>query len=150
MPAGWPGSTIAGTIGLPHLTRWFPSLLTLGGRDLREADSAIRRLGIKATSGKAGIESLSGGNQQKVILGRWEAEPCRLLLLDEPFQGVDVGARADIIRAIRSNRSRATLIATSDPEEALAVADRIIELDHYTLRPAHLAEPAAMRGASQP
>ena len=142
MPAGWPGSTIAGTIGLPHLSRWFPSFLTLGTRDLREADGAIRRLGIKATSGRAGIESLSGGNQQKVILGRWEAEPCRLLLLDEPFQGVDVGARADIIRAIRSNRSRATLIATSDPEEALAVADRIIELDHYTLRPAQTVASA--------
>jgi simple sugar transport system ATP-binding protein len=143
MPAGWPGSTIAGTIGLPHLARWFPSLLTVGARDLKEAEGAIRRLGIKATSGKAGIESLSGGNQQKVILGRWEAEPCRLLLLDEPFQGVDVGARADIIRAIRSNPNRATLIATSDPEEAHAVADRIIELDHYTLRHAQAAAPGA-------
>jgi simple sugar transport system ATP-binding protein len=150
MPSGWPGSTIAGTIGLPHLASWFPSFLTIGGRDLREAESAIRRLGIKATSGKAGIESLSGGNQQKVILGRWEAEPCRLLLLDEPFQGVDVGARADIIRAIRSNRSRATLIATSDPEEALAVADRIIELDHHTLRPTQAVERSQSLGDSRP
>lgn len=136
MPSGWPGSTIAGTIGLPHLARWFPSFLTIGARDLHEANNAIRRLGIKAASGRAEIASLSGGNQQKVILGRWEAEPCRLLLLDEPFQGVDIGARADIIRAIRSNSRRATLIATSDPEEAHAVADRIIELDRYTLRPA--------------
>lgn len=150
MPAGWPGSTIAGTIGLPHFARWFPAFLTIGGRDISEAESAIRRLGIKATSGRAGIESLSGGNQQKVILGRWEAEPCRLLLLDEPFQGVDVGARADIIRAIRANPSRATLIATSDPEEAVAVADRIIELDHYTLRPMRAVEQNHAAGADRP
>ncbi|MGV3549471.1 sugar ABC transporter ATP-binding protein [Rhizobium sp.] len=147
MPTGWPGSTIAGTIGLPHLARWFPAFLTVGARDLTEADSAIRRLGIKAGSGRAGMETLSGGNQQKVILGRWEAEPCRLLLLDEPFQGVDVGARADIIRAIRSNSRRATLIATSDPEEAHAVADRIIELDHYTLRPKQAVERSDIQGA---
>jgi simple sugar transport system ATP-binding protein len=136
LPAGWPGDSIAWTIGLPHLGKWFPSGFTTGGRDLAEADRAIRRLGIKADSGRAPLGSLSGGNQQKVILGRWEAEPCRLLLLDEPFQGVDVGARQDIIRAIRANRSRATLIATSDPEEALEVADRILHIDHHTLRPA--------------
>ena len=136
MPSGWPGDTIAGTISLPHLGKWFPSGFTSGGRDLSEADLAITRLGIKASSGHATLGSLSGGNQQKVILGRWEAEPCRLLLLDEPFQGVDVGARQDIIRAIRANRGRATLIATSDPEEALEVADRIIYIDHHSLLPA--------------
>jgi simple sugar transport system ATP-binding protein len=136
MPAGWPGDTVARTISLPHLGKWFPSGFTTGRRDLTEADHAITRLGIKAHSGRASLGSLSGGNQQKVILGRWEAEPCRLLLLDEPFQGVDVGARQDIIAAIRANRGRATLIATSDPEEALEVADRILHIHHHTLLPA--------------
>jgi simple sugar transport system ATP-binding protein len=136
MPAGWPGDTIPQTISLPHLGRWFPSGFTSGGRDVFEAEQAVTRLGIKTNSARAALASLSGGNQQKVILGRWEAEPCRLLLLDEPFQGVDVGARQDIIRAIRANRSRATLIATSDPEEALEVADRIIHIDQHTLLPA--------------
>jgi simple sugar transport system ATP-binding protein len=133
MPAGWPGDTIPQTISLPHLNRWFPNGFTSGGRDVVEAEQAVTRLGIKANSARATLASLSGGNQQKVILGRWEAEPCRLLLLDEPFQGVDVGARQDIILAIRANRSRATLIATSDPEEALEVADRIIQIDQHTL-----------------
>jgi simple sugar transport system ATP-binding protein len=139
MPTGWPGDTLAWTISLPHLGKWFPSGLTTGGRDITEAELAITRLGIKASSGRATLGSLSGGNQQKVILGRWEAEPCRLLLLDEPFQGVDVGARQDIIHAIRANRSRATLIATSDPEEALEVADRILHIDHHALLPAGAA-----------
>jgi simple sugar transport system ATP-binding protein len=67
---------------------------------------------------------LSGGNQQKVAVARWQVMPSRLLLLDEPFQGVDVGARRDLIAAIRSGRQdSATLIATSDVEEALEVAD---------------------------
>jgi len=59
----------------------------------------------------------------------------RLLLLDEPFQGVDVGARADIAAAVRAQSDVATLIATSDPEEALEVADRILTLDASGLRP---------------
>ena len=68
------------------------------------------------------------------MLARWQAEPCRLLLLDEPFQGVDVGARADLIAAIRGGqRNSATLIATSDAEEALEVADRIFVMRDHTL-----------------
>ncbi len=133
MPAGWPGSSLAATISLPHLRTWFPTGLLIGRREHDEAERAIHRLGIKAAGADVPMASLSGGNQQKVILARWEAEPSRVLLLDEPFQGVDVGARRDIIDAIRGNRRRATLIATSDPEEALEVADRILVIDHHTL-----------------
>lgn len=134
MPAGWPGSSLAATISLPHLTKWFPDGFTGGGREREEAEKAIVRLGIRASGPFAPIETLSGGNQQKAILARWQAEPTRLLLLDEPFQGVDVGARADIIAAIRQNGG-ATLIATSDPEEAVEVADRIFLMNHHGLTP---------------
>jgi simple sugar transport system ATP-binding protein len=58
-----------------------------------------------------------------------------VLLLDEPFQGVDVGARADIIAALRADRAAATLITTSDPEEAMEVADRILAMDTSGLAP---------------
>jgi simple sugar transport system ATP-binding protein len=58
------------------------------------------------------------------------------MLLDEPFQGVDVGARQDIIAAIRAHTDRATLIATSDPEEALEVADRVLVMEHHGLKDA--------------
>ena len=133
MPANWPGNTLAATISLPHLSKWYPHGLLFGGRERREAEKAISRLRIKASGPQAPISSLSGGNQQKVVLARWEAEPSRLLLLDEPFQGVDVGARYDIIKAIRSRSDRATLIATSDPEEAHEVADRILVIDHHSL-----------------
>ncbi|SCW49764.1 simple sugar transport system ATP-binding protein [Rhizobium mongolense subsp. loessense] len=135
IPAGWPGDSLAATISLPHLKRWYPSGLLFSGRETREAVAAIGRLGIKTQGPRASIWSLSGGNQQKAVLARWEAEDSRLLLLDEPFQGVDVGARQDIIQTLRDHRDRATLIATSDPEEAYEVADRIVHISNHSLFP---------------
>jgi len=145
MPAGWPGSSLAATISLPHLAKWFPSGFIAGNRERNEAREAIDRIGIKAAGPYAPIETLSGGNQLKVILARWQAEPTKLLLLDEPFQGVDVGARADIIAAIRKSGG-ATLIATSDPEEALEVADRIFLMQDHCLAPWAAAEAATTIG----
>ncbi len=136
MPPSWPGNSVAATISLPHLRKWYPQGFLWGNRERREAEQAIKRLRIKAPGPDASIWTLSGGNQQKTVLARWEAEPSRLLLLDEPFQGVDVGARQDIIEAIRARSDRATLIATSDPEEAFEVADRILVIDHHSVRPA--------------
>ncbi len=147
MPADWPGSSLAATISLPHLAKWFSSGFLFGGREQAEAERAIHRLGIRASGPNAAMASLSGGNQQKVILGRWDVEPSRLLLLDEPFQGVDVGARHDIITAIRANTERATLITTSDPEEALEVADRILLIDHHTLGSARPAPSPSFEAA---
>jgi simple sugar transport system ATP-binding protein len=133
MPPGWPGESIASTISLPHLKRWYPSGFLFSGKEQKEGAAAISRLGIKASSAQASVWSLSGGNQQKTVIARWEAERSRLLLLDEPFQGVDVGARQDIIATIRSHSDRATLIATSDTEEAYEVADRILLIEQHTL-----------------
>lgn len=135
LPAGWPGTTVAGTIALPHLGRWFPSGWLRTAKEHSVAQDAIARLGIRTRGPCAPMESLSGGNQQKVVLARWQCEPRQLLLLDEPFQGVDVGARADIVAAIRADQQAATLIATSDMEEALEVADRIFVMEQHGLRP---------------
>ncbi len=140
MPPSWPGNSVAATISLPHLRKWYPRGFLWGDRERREAEKAIKRLRIKAPGPDASIWTLSGGNQQKTVLARWEAEPSRLLLLDEPFQGVDVGARQDIIEAIRGRSDRATLIATSDPEEAFEVADRILVIDHHSVRTAQVNE----------
>ncbi len=134
VPAGWPGHSLAATISLPHLKKWYRQGFLFGGRERREATQAISRLGIKTPGPLASVWSLSGGNQQKAVIARWEAEPSRLLLLDEPFQGVDVGARRDIVEALRARRDRGTLIATSDPGEALEVADRILTIDCHQLR----------------
>ncbi|MGE3304987.1 MAG: sugar ABC transporter ATP-binding protein [Rhizobiaceae bacterium] len=126
--------TIAGTIAFPHLKRWFPSGFVRRRRQHAVAADSIRDLGIRARGPADTLDQLSGGNQQKVVLARWQAAPCRLLLLDEPFQGVDVGARADLIAAIRRRPDGSgVLIATSDAEEALEVADRIFVMRDHTL-----------------
>ena len=147
-PADWPGGTVSAAIALPHLTRWFPGGFLRGGIERSHALEAIRRLGIRASGHEARLDTLSGGNQQKVVLARWQAVEPRVMLLDEPFQGVDVGARADIAAAVRAQSEVATLIATSDPEEALEVADRIFFLDDRGLRP--FSEPAADVGSASP
>ena len=99
-------------------------------RELADATEAIRRFGIKASSPSAPMSSLSGGNQQKVVLARWLRRSTRLLLLDEPTQAVDVGARADLWRLIHeaSDAGVAVVIASSDLEELAHMCDRVIIL----------------------
>ena len=90
----------------------------------------IGRLDIVCQSNGDGIGTLSGGNQQKVMIGRWLLEKCRILLLDEPFQGVDIGARRDIGAHIRETaKGRATLVFVAELDEALEIADRIIVMN---------------------
>jgi simple sugar transport system ATP-binding protein len=134
LPSTTPGGDISGTIALPHRRSWFPWGKIDGNYERDVADRAIRTLGVRCRSARDTLDLLSGGNQQKVVVGRWQAKTCRLLLLDEPFQGVDVGARRDMIDAIRSaQRDQATLIATSDVEEAIEVADKVAVLHGRTI-----------------
>jgi simple sugar transport system ATP-binding protein len=134
LPPATLGADIAGTIALPHRPRWFPFGFVRRAREQRAAAESIAALGIRCGSSGDTLDLLSGGNQQKVVVGRWQAEPCHLLLLDEPFQGIDVGARRDLIAAIRSTqRGSATLIATSDIEEAVEVADVVAVMRSQTI-----------------
>jgi ribose transport system ATP-binding protein len=122
-------------------------------RNKMRADSADlrERFRIKAPSGSVAMRTLSGGNQQKAILARWVRRDPILLLLDEPTQGVDVAARADIYEAIRevTRAGSAALVVTSDLEELAAMVDRavvlrngrvIAEVSHGDLSAQHLNE----------
>jgi simple sugar transport system ATP-binding protein len=134
LPPATLGADIAGTIALPHRRRWFPFGLVCRNREEAASREVIKTLGIRCRNSHDTLDLLSGGNQQKVVVGRWQVAPRRLLLLDEPFQGVDVGARRDLIAAIRSGRQDSvTLIATSDVEEALEVADIIAVMRNQTI-----------------
>ena len=134
LPAATPGGDIAGTIALPHRKSWFPRGVVDNRRESEVSDRVIRKLGVRCRSSRDTLDLLSGGNQQKVVIGRWQSAPCRLMLLDEPFQGVDVGARRDIVDAIRADRREgATLIATSDVEEAIEVADVIAVMRSHSI-----------------
>ena len=97
--------------------------------DLSEnAQHHINALNIKTPSADQLIMNLSGGNQQKAILGRWLSEEMKVILLDEPTRGIDVGAKHEIYNVIYALAARgvAVLFASSDLPEVLGVADRII------------------------
>jgi rhamnose transport system ATP-binding protein len=91
------------------------------------ARNFIRDLGIKTSGPEAPGGSLSGGNQQKVSVARWLATEPKLLILDEPTQGVDVGAKSEIYKIIRglAKDGLAVLMISSDLPEALGMSDRI-------------------------
>ena len=74
------------------------------------------------------VRTLSGGNQQKIVLARWLLRDCRVLMLDEPTRGVDVGARSEIYQLVRSlaDRGVAVVVVSSEIEEVLGLADRVL------------------------
>ncbi len=94
------------------------------------AERYIRLLGIKAHSTETPVGTLSGGNQQKVLLARWLATDPRLLILDEPTRGIDVGAKAEILRLIDSLRERgmSILFISSELEEVVRTCRRVTVL----------------------
>ena len=110
----------------------WPNMATLGWLDARREAKAFRRwrdaLAIRSRDDpRQTMGTLSGGNQQKVLLARWLERDSRALVLIEPTRGVDVGARSDIYRSLRGLAAQgvAVLIVTSDYEEAVQVADRV-------------------------
>jgi ribose transport system ATP-binding protein len=98
---------------------------------VRRAVSSMR---IRTRGPDEPVKYLSGGNKQKVVLGKWLAAECKLLLLDEPTIGIDVGARHDIYRLIeqfREEPGHAVILVSSDIDEVLEIADRILVLADY-------------------
>ena len=91
------------------------------------AEGFRERLRIRLPSVQQPTRTLSGGNQQKVIIARWLAADCRVLLLDEPTRGVDVGAKAEIYELIGelAERGVAILLISSDLPEVLGLSDRV-------------------------
>ena len=93
-------------------------------------DGFIRRLGVKCAGPEQRIRELSGGNQQKVLLARWLATDPKLLILDEPTRGIDVGAKAEIQRLIRelAEQGLGVLMISSELEEVIEGSDRVTVL----------------------
>jgi simple sugar transport system ATP-binding protein len=134
-PDGVPFASIEGTLSFPFLSNWFKSGWINRPRERRKAASAIERFSIRCNGPADRVVNLSGGNQQKVVLARSHAEPARMLLLDEPFQGVDAGARADIADVLRANAAgRVTVVFVSAIEEAFEVADRVLHFDRSIIK----------------
>ena len=112
----------------------------------RESDSLLAAWRIRAAGGDAAPDSLSGGNQQKVVLAKWLATSPKILLLDEPTKGVDVGAKFEIHEIVRKQAAAglACLVVSSDLPEVLSLCDRIV-----VMREGHLQGDVAGRLASE-
>jgi L-arabinose transport system ATP-binding protein len=102
--------------------------LVQGRWERENADRQIRALNIKTPSPDQQIVYLSGGNQQKVILGRWLSMPMKVLLLDEPTRGIDIGAKAEIYQIIHELAASgiAVIVVSSDLMEVIGISDRIL------------------------
>ena len=134
-----PGFPIFENMSLPFL-RQFSRLTVLSrSRETANAKRQIEELGIVCRSERDDLSTLSGGNQQKVMVGRWLAMPSRLLILDEPFQGVDIAARRDIGTKLRQSAGdRATLVFLTELDEAFEIADRILVMSEHTIVGEHI------------
>jgi len=97
------------------------------GREKKAIDATIKDLAIKAKNPDFEVTSMSGGNQQKVVIGKALMTGPKVLLMDEPSRGIDVGAKADVFRTMRrlAGEGLAILFSTSDLEEVMALSDRI-------------------------
>ncbi|KRW69975.1 L-arabinose ABC transporter ATP-binding protein AraG [Stutzerimonas nitrititolerans] len=99
------------------------------------ADRQIRALKVKTPSPDQPIMFLSGGNQQKVILGRWLSLPMKVLLLDEPTRGIDIGAKSEIYQIIHNLAANgiAVIVVSSDLMEVIGISDRILVMSEGAL-----------------
>ncbi len=115
---------------LDRLSRW--GLLP---QSSVSATRQIQEYGIRCAGARAPLTSLSGGNQQKVLLAKWQSADPQVLLLDEPTAGVDVGAKAEIHQRVRAwaGGGKAVLAISSDVDEVLDLADRVLVFHHGRL-----------------
>ncbi|WP_309083587.1 sugar ABC transporter ATP-binding protein [Chelativorans sp.] len=121
-------------MSLPFLPRFSHLGVARRRAERATAREQIRNLRIVCRSERDDLSTLSGGNQQKVAVARWLSQPSRMLILDEPFQGVDIAARHDIAAKLRESAAdRATLLFLTELDEALETADRILVMSEHTI-----------------
>lgn len=117
-------------ISLPILDRLSAGGFLRRGKEKALANQYFERLRVKAPSIDSSSNGLSGGNQQKLVLAKWVAAQCDVLLVDEPTRGVDVGAKAEIHNLLRelAEQGKAIVVASSELPELLALCTRILVL----------------------
>ena len=119
--------TVRENTTLPSLDKYSTGYLISRERERKVTNEQIASLKIKTPGGEALVVNLSGGNQQKVVLGKWLSMSPKVMILDEPTRGIDVGAKAEIYRLMRelAERGGVILMISSDMEEVLNVSDRV-------------------------
>jgi ribose transport system ATP-binding protein len=128
--------TVRDNLLLPLLSR----LQQFGVVDDTQGDrivaSSVQNLAIKTRSPQMPVRLLSGGNQQKVVIGKWLAMDPDILIMDEPTAGVDIGAKTEILGVIRqlADAGKGILVISSEPAELLAVSDRMLIMHEGTIQ----------------
>jgi ABC-type sugar transport system ATPase subunit len=120
--------TVVENLSLPQLAELARGGVVDRGREAGLAAEQIGALAIRTPGARVPAGNLSGGNQQKVVLGKWLARGCKVLILDEPTRGIDVGAKVEIYRLLRQLAARrvAILLISSDLLEVLGLSDRVL------------------------
>jgi ribose transport system ATP-binding protein len=146
--------SVRDNLALPNLDRLSVLSWVLPRRVAGLCRRLMERLRVRASGPAQVVELLSGGNQQKVVLGKWLARRPRVLILDEPTRGVDVGARSEIYALMDelAGEGVAVLMISSDLEEVLGMSDRVLVLCRGRLAGelsrAELSEEAVMHLAT--
>lgn len=119
---------IAQNISLPQLSKLNPNGVLNDAKEWALAEEYARRLQVKAFSWKQAVETLSGGNQQKVVIGKWLATHPDVIILDEPTKGIDIGSKAAVHQFMSElvAQGLAVIMVSSELPEVMGMADRII------------------------
>ena len=128
LDAAFPRLSLRDNLTMANITRHWRGWRFDHRKERHNVVTAVKKFEIKASSIDQDFSSLSGGNQQKVILARWVERNPRVLLLDEPTQGVDVGTRADVYHSLReaAKDGMAAVVVSSDFEELAHTCDRVL------------------------
>ncbi|WP_265500389.1 sugar ABC transporter ATP-binding protein [Paracoccus beibuensis] len=120
--------SVGQNLSLASIGRFTRGMFTSRRDERQLIDDSIRQVTVKTSGGHAAIGSLSGGNQQKVVIGKILATQPRVILLDEPSRGIDIGAKAEVFRLLAegARQGLAVIYSTSEVSECLSIAHRII------------------------
>ena len=126
------GMNCRDNITLPQISDLTAGPFVANGAEIAIYDMYRDRLEIKSPSWRTRVGNLSGGNQQKIVMGKWLSMKPRLLIVDEPTRGIDVGSKAEIHNLIRelAQQGYAVIVISSEMPEVLHVADRIVAMYH--------------------
>ena len=120
--------SVADNISLPTIARRGLCGWLHRARERHLAHQQVEQLGIRTSSERNTVRHLSGGNQQKVVLGKWLSTQLKILILDEPTRGIDVNAKSDLYRQITAlaDSGLSLIVVSSDMEEILGLCDRVV------------------------
>ena len=120
--------TVGSNLSLASIQSFVKGLLLSPSRERGLISESIKNVHIKTAGGGAAIGSLSGGNQQKVVIGKMLATHPKVILLDEPSRGIDIGAKAEVFKLLaeRAKQGIAVVFSTSEVSECLSIAHRIV------------------------